>query len=186
MSGAGLFTIGALVTLIVAGAGGLLVYAEILDGRDADLARVGRGDRSGPATSAMNLFETALADGQLSTLVMAIDRAGLTEVLADRGPYTVFAPRDDAFARLPEGTVDWLLEDPETLVDIVNYHVVPGRLTAAAMVQRPWAATVQGEDLAISHNGAVRVDGAHVVQEDIEASNGVIHVIDRVLLPTRI
>ena len=134
----------------------------------------------------MNLFETTLREGDLSTLARAFDRAGLTEVLADRGPYTVFAPSDEAFAELPEGTVDSLLTDPETLTDVVNYHVVPGKFTAAEVAQRVWAETIQGEDLSISNHGVIRVDGAHVVQPDIEASNGLIDIIDRVLKPAGI
>ena len=107
-------------------------------------------------------------------------------MLEHEGPYTVFAPSDEAFAKLPDGAVQSLLAAPDTLADVVNYHVVPGRMTAADIVGRISAETLQGEDLAISNNGAIRIDGARVVSGDIEASNGVIHVIDRVLLPARI
>ncbi|HZT06937.1 MAG TPA: fasciclin domain-containing protein [Chloroflexota bacterium] len=183
MSATGLFVIGLMVTFVVAVAMGLLIYAAILDGRDGRLARQGAGSRLG---ASMNLFETAHNQDELTTLAAAIDRAGLNSILARRGPYTVLAPQDSAFAALPEGTVDWLLDDPQTLAEIVNYHLVPGRLTAADMAQRVTAATVQGEDIVISNVGAIGVDGAHVVHKDIEASNGVIHVIDRVLIPARI
>ncbi|HLY48696.1 MAG TPA: fasciclin domain-containing protein [Solirubrobacteraceae bacterium] len=184
MSAAGLFTVGFLVTLIVAAALSLLVYAAILDGRDAAARR--NDQPPAPPGSVRNIVETARTAGEFTTLVTAIDRAGLAGILADHGPYTVFAPSDTAFARLPEGVVDSLLASPDTLADVLSYHVVSGRLTTADVARRASAETFQGEDLTISNNGDVRVDGAHVVHGDIEASNGVIHVIDRVLLPARI
>ena len=185
MSGAGLFIVGVLVTLIVVAAMALLVYAAILDGRDAEARRA--ADReSPPALRAVNIVQTARAAGSLDTLLTAIDRAGLSDVLQHEGPYTVFAPSDEAFAKLPDGVVQSLLATPDTLVDVVNYHLVPGRITAASIAGRISAVTVQGEDLAISNNGAIRIDGAHLISGDIQASNGVIHVIDRVLLPARI
>ncbi|MGZ4250331.1 MAG: fasciclin domain-containing protein [Solirubrobacteraceae bacterium] len=107
-------------------------------------------------------------------------------MLQHEGPYTVFAPSDEAFAKLPDGVVQSLLATPDTLADVVNYHLVPGRITAANIAGRISAETVQGEDLAISNNGAMWIDGARLVASDIQASNGVIHVIDRVLLPARI
>ena len=186
MSETGLFVVGALVTAIVAAALGLLFYAAVLDGRDEALARDGLGSRSGAARSAKNLLELALASEELHTLATAIDHAGLTDVLTDERPHTLFAPSDEAFASLPEGTVESLLASPDTLADVIGYHLVPGRLSVLDVGRRRSAATVQGEQLAISTNGAVRVDGAAVVREDIEASNGVIHIIDRVLLPARI
>jgi len=185
VSAASLFTIGVLVTLIVSAAIALLIYAAILDGRDATARRA--ADREPPASRrAVSILETAQAAGSFDTLVTAIDRAGLSDVLEHEGPYTVFAPSDEAFAKLPDGAVQSLLAAPDTLADVVNYHVVPGRMTAADIVGRISAETLQGEDLAISNNGAIRIDGARVVSGDIEASNGVIHVIDRVLLPARI
>ena len=185
MSETGLFIIGALVTLIVAGAMALLIYAAILDGRDAAARRA--ADREPPPPPhAVDILQTARAAGTLDTLVTAIDRAGLSDALEHDGPYTVFAPSDEAFARLPRGAVQSLLAAPETLADVVGYHLVPGRMTAADIARRISAETLQGEDLAISNNGAVRIDGARFVSGDIEASNGVIHIIDRVLLPARI
>ena len=185
MSTTGLFTIGVLVTLIVAAAMALLIYAAILDGRDAAARQA--ADREPPtAWRAVNILQTARAAGSLDTLVTAIDRAGLSDVLEHEGPYTVFAPSDEAFAKLPDGAVQSLLATPDTLADVVNYHLVPGRITAADIAGRISAETLQGEDLAISNNGAIRVDGARLVSGDLEASNGVIHVIDRVLLPARI
>jgi uncharacterized surface protein with fasciclin (FAS1) repeats len=185
VSTAGLFTIGVLVTLIVAAAMALLIYAAILDGRDA--ADRGTVDRKAPAQRRMaNILQTARAAGSFDTLVTAVDRAGLSDLLEHDGPYTVFAPSDEAFAKLPEGAVQSLLAAPDTLADVINYHLVPGRMTAADIAGRISAETLQGEDLAISNHGVIRIDGARVVSRDLEASNGVIHVIDRVLLPARI
>ena len=185
MSAAGLFTVGVLVTLVLAAAMSLLVYAAILDGRDAAARRSADATPPTPPSS-RNVVETARRAGQFTTLLTAIDRAGFAELLASGGPYTVFAPSDNAFSRLPDGVVESLLAAPDTLADVVGYHVVSGRLTTTDVGRRSSAETFQGEDLTISSNGEVRVDGAHVVQGDIEASNGVIHVIDRVLLPARI
>ena len=182
MSTAGLFTIGVLVTLIVAAAMALLIYAAILDGRDAAARRT--ADRA--LTRGVDILQTARAAGSLGTLVTAIDRAGLSDLLEHEGPYTVFAPSDEAFAGLPDGAVQSLLAAPDTLADVVNYHLVPGRMTAADVAGRISAQTLQGEDLAISNHGVIRIDGARLVSGDLEASNGVIHVIDRVLLPARI
>jgi uncharacterized surface protein with fasciclin (FAS1) repeats len=184
MSAASLFIVGFLVTLIVTAALVLLIYAAILDGRDAAARRL--ADRSAPATASGSILEIARQTRQFSTLVAALDRSGLAETLVDGGPYTVFAPSDEAFAKLPDGAVDSLLASPETLANVLTYHVVPGRMTAAEVATRRWAPTVQGEDLPVSYNGAIHVDGARVVSGDIEATNGLIHVIDRVLLPARI
>jgi uncharacterized surface protein with fasciclin (FAS1) repeats len=185
VSTAGLFAIGVLVTLIVAAAMALLIYAAILDGRDAAGRRT--ADSEPPSLPrAVNILQTARAAGRLSTLVTAIDQAGLNHVLEHDGPYTVFAPSDEAFARLPDGAVQSLLAAPDTLADVVNYHLVPGRMMAADVAGRTSAETLQGEDLAISNHGVIHIDGARLVSGDLEASNGVIHVIDRVLLPARI
>ena len=185
MSTAGLFTIGVLVTLIVAAAMALLIYAAILDGRDAAGRKAADREPTAPRRAA-NILQTARAAGRFDTLVTAIDRAGLSDVLEHDGPYTVFAPSDEAFAKLPDGAVQSLLAAPDTLADVVNYHLVPGRMTAADVAGRISAETLQGEDLAISNHGVIRIDGARLVSGDLEASNGVIHVIDRVLLPARI
>ena len=161
------------------------MYAAILDGRDAEARRA--ADREPPpARRAVNILQTARAAGSLDTLLTAIDRAGLSEVLRREGPYTVFAPSDEAFAKLPDGVVQSLLATPDTLADVVDFHLVPGRITAANITSQVSAETLHGEDLAISNNGAVRIDGAHLISGDIQASNGIIHVIDRVLLPARI
>jgi uncharacterized surface protein with fasciclin (FAS1) repeats len=184
MSAAGLFIVGFLVTLIVAAALALLIYAAILDGRDAEARR--HADRLARSAASGSIIEIARERGQFSTLLAALGRCGLAETLVNGGPYTVFAPSDEAFAKLPDGAVESLLASPETLVNVLNYHVVPGRLTTAEVATRRSAPTVNGEDLPVSGNGAVHVDGARVVSGDIEATNGLIHVIDRVLLPARI
>ncbi len=133
-----------------------------------------------------NIVETARDAGTFTTLVAAIDRAGLESTLAGEGPFTVFAPGDEAFAALPEGTVESLLATPERLAEVLTYHVVAGRVTAADVVGLTSAPTVQGDELRVSVDDGVHVDGATVVSAGIEASNGLIHVIDRVLLPAGI
>ena len=184
MSAASMLIVGCLVTMIVAAALGLLIYAAILDGRDAAARKL--ADRFAPSTASGSILDIAREREEFSTLASALNRAGLARTLLDGGPYTVFAPSDEAFAKLPEGVVDSLLVSPETLANVLSYHVVPGRMTAAEVAARRSAPTVQGEDLPVSNNGAIRVDGARVVTGDIEATNGLIHVIDRVLLPARI
>jgi len=130
-----------------------------------------------------NIVETAREAGSFTTLLAAVDAAGLGETLADGGPFTVFAPSDEAFAKLPGGTVESLLADPAKLTDVLTYHVVPGRVFAAEAAMLSSAPTLQGTDLPLAANGGVEVGDAHVVAADLQASNGVIHVIDRVLLP---
>ncbi|MFO8006989.1 MAG: fasciclin domain-containing protein [Candidatus Brocadiia bacterium] len=135
---------------------------------------------------AQDIVDTAVAAGQFDTLVAAVKAAGLVETLKGDGPFTVFAPTDEAFGKLPEGTVEDLLE-PESkskLQDILTYHVVSGSVMAADVVELDSADTVQGGSLSIEvSDGTVMVDGARVVQTDIECSNGVIHVIDSVMMP---
>ena len=130
-----------------------------------------------------NIIETAREAGSFTTLLTAVDTAGLGETLAEGGPFTVFAPTDEAFAQLPEGAVASLLEDRAKLTAVLTYHVVPGRVTAADAAGLPAASTVHGDELPIWVDGGIHVAGASVVSADIEASNGLIHVIDRVLLP---
>lgn len=130
------------------------------------------------------IVEIAAADENFSTLVTAVTTAGLTETLSGTGPFTVFAPTNEAFAKLPEGTVEGLLKDKDALTKILTYHVVSGKVMAADVVGLKSATTVQGQDLQITaEEGKVKINGANVVQTDIEASNGVIHVVDTVLLP---
>ncbi len=130
------------------------------------------------------IVDIAVADGRFETLVAAVQAAGLVDTLQGEGPFTVFAPTDDAFSALPEGTVAALLEDIPALTAILLYHVVAGDVRAADVVALESAVTVQGESVSISVEGDnVRINDALVVIADIVASNGVIHVIDAVLLP---
>lgn len=130
-----------------------------------------------------NIVEVATNAGSFNTLVAAVQAAGLAETLSGPGPFTVFAPTDDAFAKLPEGTVEGLLEDKEQLTKILTYHVVAGKVMAADVQSLDTATTVEGSDLKIDTSSGVKVNDATVTQADIEADNGVIHVIDTVLLP---
>jgi uncharacterized surface protein with fasciclin (FAS1) repeats len=135
------------------------------------------------ATAAADIVDTAVSAGQFKTLVKAVQEAGLVDTLKGKGPYTVFAPTDEAFAKLPAGTLEALLKDKQKLAAILTYHVVPGKVMAAQVKAGP-VKTVQGQSLTVSAvNGAVMVDKANVVKTDIVASNGVIHVIDSVVLP---
>lgn len=131
------------------------------------------------------IVDIAMADDRFETLVAAVQAAGLVETLQGEGPFTVFAPTDDAFDALPEGTLDTLLADPSgDLTQILLYHAVSGKVMAADVVGLDTATTVQGSDLSITVDGdSVMVNDANVIITDIEASNGVIHVIDAVLLP---
>ena len=133
-----------------------------------------------------DIVQTAVAAGSFNTLATALEAAGLVETLKGDGPFTVFAPTDEAFAALPEGTVESLLEpeNREQLVAVLTYHVVPGRVTADQVVELNRATTVNGADVRISTSGGgVQINDASVVTPDVMASNGVIHVIDEVLLP---
>ena len=131
-----------------------------------------------------DIVDVATEAGNFSTLLTAVEAAGLVETLQGDGPYTVFAPTDEAFAALPEGTLDGLLADSEALSQVLLYHVVPGEVMASDVVELESATTVQGEDIAITVDGdSVKVNEATVVSTDIVASNGVIHVIDQVILP---
>ncbi|SDH91774.1 fasciclin domain-containing protein [Alloyangia pacifica] len=132
-----------------------------------------------------NIVETAQEAGSFSTLLAAAEAAGLVDTLTGEGPFTVFAPTDDAFGALPEGTVDTLLlpENKDQLTSILTYHVVPGKVMSSDLTNGMMAETVQGESLEIMTEGGVTVGGVNVTQPDIEASNGVIHVIDGVLMP---
>lgn len=133
----------------------------------------------------MDIVDTAVADGRFTTLVAAVEAAGLVDTLKGEGPFTVFAPTDDAFAALPEGTVEGLLNDIPALTDILLYHVVPGAVSAAEVVNLDSATTARGSDISISvKDGEVYLnDTVKVIITDIETSNGVIHVIDGVLMP---
>jgi uncharacterized surface protein with fasciclin (FAS1) repeats len=131
-----------------------------------------------------DIVDTAVAAGKFTTLVKAVQAAGLVDTLKSEGPFTVFAPTDEAFAKLPAGTVEGLLGNPEKLKAVLTYHVVAGKVMAADVVNLKSAKTVQGSAATISvKNGKVMIDNAQVVKTDIVTSNGVIHVIDSVILP---
>ncbi|MCL4104858.1 UNVERIFIED_CONTAM: hypothetical protein GTU68_018565 [Idotea baltica] len=132
-----------------------------------------------------DIVDTAVDAGSFTTLVAAVQAAGLVDTLKGDGPFTVFAPTDEAFAALPEGTVETLLmpENKDQLVAILTYHVVPGKVMSTDLSNKMEAATVNGANVMIMTDGGVTVDGATVTAADIEASNGVIHVIDAVILP---
>lgn len=133
-----------------------------------------------------DIVDTAVANGSFKTLAAALQAAGLVDTLKGKGPFTVFAPTDAAFAKLPAGTVEGLLkpENKSKLVSILTYHVVPGSVMAAQAATMPSAKTVNGASLTIhAMGGKVMVDNATVTTADIAASNGVIHVIDTVILP---
>lgn len=133
---------------------------------------------------AADIVDTAVAAGSFNTLVTAVKAAGLVKTLKGKGPYTVFAPNDAAFAKLPPGTVESLLKNKAKLATILKYHVVPGKVNAAALAGKSLQVkTAAGLPVNVDGTFGVRVNDARVIQADIEASNGVIHVIDTVLLP---
>jgi uncharacterized surface protein with fasciclin (FAS1) repeats len=135
---------------------------------------------------AADIVDTAVSAGSFNTLVAAVQAAGLVDTLKGSGPFTVFAPTDEAFAALPEGTVETLLlpENKDQLVEILTYHVVPAKVMSGDIAgKRAKVLTVQGDRLSVNARNGVKVNGAEVVQADIEASNGVIHVIDAVIIP---
>ncbi len=142
------------------------------------------GASGASAQEKKDLIDTAVSAGQFKTLAAALAAADLIPVLKGKGPFTVFAPTDEAFAKLPKGTVEALLKDKAKLTAILTYHVVPGAVRAADVVKLDSAKTVQGEKIAIVvKDGKVMVNQANVIKTDIEATNGVIHVIDAVILP---
>lgn len=147
-------------------------------------ANAGHHEKGEMAT--VDIVDTAVAAGKFNTLAAALTAADLVDTLKGDGPFTVFAPTDAAFAKLPEGTVENLLkpENREQLVSILTYHVVAGKVYAADVVKLTSATTVNGSDVSIKvADGGVSIDNANVIMTDIKASNGVIHVIDTVILP---
>lgn len=133
-----------------------------------------------------DIVDTAVKAGSFKTLAAALEAAGLVETLKGKGPFTVFAPTDDAFAKLPEGTVETLLrpENKARLTAILTYHVVAGNVTAADVVKLDAAQTVQGQAVTIDATDGVKINDANVIKADIACENGVIHVIDTVLIPS--
>ena len=137
-----------------------------------------------PAAGAgKDIVDTAVEAGTFNTLARALTEAGLVETLKGAGPYTVFAPTDAAFAKLPAGTLEALLADKAKLTKVLTYHVVPGKVMAADVAKVSRVKTVQGQNVKIATGPGVKVNNANVVKPDVEASNGVIHVIDAVMLP---
>lgn len=135
-----------------------------------------------------DIVDTAVASGKFPTLVKLVQTAGLVETLKSKGPFTVFAPTEEAFAKLPKATVDALLKDKKALAEVLTYHVVPGRVLAADVVKMNGksAKTAQGQKVKVKvKNGTVMINKSKVVQTDILTSNGVIHVIDTVLIPAK-
>ena len=169
-AGKKLVTLGAMLSLIVM----VLVFPAN--------ARI-----AGKSVASNDVIETAVAAGQFKTLAAALEAAELIDALKGNGPFTVFAPTDEAFAKLPAGTVETLLkpENKEKLKAVLLYHVVPGNVTAAQVTKLNGQSvkTLQGSSIKVKTSHGVRVDNAKVIQTDIKASNGVIHVIDTVLMP---
>ncbi len=130
-----------------------------------------------------NIIDTATNNGSFKTLVAAIEAAGLVDTLKGDGPFTVFAPTDAAFNKLPAGTVDALLKDIPKLKKILTYHVVSGKVLAADVAKLKTAKTVEGSDVKIDASNGVKINNAKVATADVAADNGVIHVIDTVLIP---
>ncbi len=169
-------------TWLYVAAGGCVIAAAVFA---AGCNHEGNGSHHAMAPQ-KDIVATAVAADDFNTLVAAVKAAGLVETLQSPGPFTVFAPTDAAFAKLPEGTVENLLkpENRDQLRAVLTYHVVPGRVLAEDVVQLSSATTVQGSDVKIAtSHGQVRVDKARVIKTDILCSNGVIHAIDGVLLP---
>jgi uncharacterized surface protein with fasciclin (FAS1) repeats len=130
-----------------------------------------------------DIVDTAVAAGSFKTLAAALTAGDLIQTLKGKGPFTVFAPTDEAFAKLPPGTVEGLLKDKAKLTEVLTFHVVPGKVTSSDVAKLASATTVSGKTAAIDITDGVRIDGARVVKTDIAASNGVIHVIDTVMIP---
>ncbi|KAB2837502.1 fasciclin domain-containing protein [bacterium] len=148
--------------------------------------RVAQAGDAKPAAAGggADIVDTAVAAGNFKTLATALQAAGLIETLKGPGPFTVFAPTDEAFAKLPAGALEGLLKDKAKLSAVLTYHVVPGMVTASEVVKLKEAKTVNGQAAKISVQGSeVMVDGAKVVKTDIKTKNGVIHVIDAVIMP---
>ena len=167
----------AIVGLAVAGCGGE-------DSSSEGMARTAAPAATMEETMQENLVETAVAAGDFKTLTSLVEQAGLAETLSGEGPFTVFAPTDDAFAKVPQETLDALGADPEALKAVLLYHVVDGEARASDVAELSSAETLNGESVELeTTDGGVKVNDAKVVRADVTASNGVIHVIDEVLIP---
>lgn len=138
-----------------------------------------------PPAPTKNIVEIATEAGNFTTLLAALDKAGMTDTLKGAGPFTVFAPTDEAFAKLPKGEVDKLLKNKKKLTEVLNGHVVAGAVNAAAVAGMPTATTLAGFDVTIDATSGVKINDATVISADIMATNGVIHVVDTVLMPPK-
>ena len=130
-----------------------------------------------------NLVETVNSEGTFKTLIIALREAGLYDILASEGPYTIFAPNDEAFSKLPDGTIENLLKDKEKLTHILTYHVIANRVFSKDVTSLHKADTINGKQVKIKSGKKVRIDNAIIIKSDIKCTNGVIHIIDEVLLP---
>jgi uncharacterized surface protein with fasciclin (FAS1) repeats len=153
------------------------MFKKVMVASALSLAMIGSAVAAGK-----DIVDTAVAAGSFKTLATALKEAGLIETLKGKGPFTVFAPTDEAFAKVPKADLDALLKDKAALTKVLTYHVVPGKVMAKD-VKAGKVKTVQGGELTVSTDGGVKVDGAMVTKTDIAASNGVIHVIDSVVMP---
>ena len=181
---------GALIAVIVVVLGlvGFGAWALMRDDNSSNTTSTSESQQESQdqqAPESKNIVEIAAGDPQFSTLVTAVTEAGLVETLSGEGPFTVFAPTNDAFDKLPEGALEGLLANPDELRKVLTYHVVSGEVKAADVLKLTKATTVQGQEISISVDGEmVKLNGSTTVTAtDIAASNGVIHVIDSVLLP---
>jgi uncharacterized surface protein with fasciclin (FAS1) repeats len=130
-----------------------------------------------------NLVETAINAGTFKTLIIALREAGLYDILCSEGPYTIFAPTDEAFSKLPNGTMEKIMKDKEKLTDILTYHVIANRIFSREVTSLQKADTINGKQVKIRSGNNVKIDNARIIKSDIKCTNGVIHIIDEVLLP---
>lgn len=161
-------------------AGSLTVFSAAQAGHHEEGKKM---DKTAYAEAQKDIIDTAVAAGSFKTLATALTEAGLIETLKGEGPFTVFAPTDEAFAKIPEDKLKAILADKELLTSILTYHVVAGKVMAADVVKLTSATTLQGGDVSINAESGVKINDATVVKADIKTSNGVIHVIDTVLVP---
>jgi len=132
-----------------------------------------------------NLVETAIEAGIFKTLIKVIQESGLFDILSKEGPYTIFAPTDEAFSKLPSGTMDNLFQDKEKLTDILTYHVVQDKIMSNDVIKLKKADTINGKQIKIRTDNRVKIDEANIIKTNIECTNGIIHIIDQVLLPNK-
>jgi len=152
-------------------------------GKQYPVDRQATGDTAPAAEATADIVDTAINAGSFNTLVDALNAAGLVETLQGPGPFTVFAPSDDAFAKIPEKIRSAIIADKDALTELLTYHVISGEVSAADVARLNSAETVQGSAITIDTSNGVKVDGASVTTADIRASNGIIHVIDTVMIP---